>query len=194
MRHPPRHHPGPRSRHIEKLHILFPPRLIFFLQRGQPFAAVLGVPFHKFHPRLLLGQRRRADINPQHVAEPQVFAHALMHHLLTHAATPRITLARPHDKILVLKLAPHTHHLHPLGGIRLDQKCVSHSRKCYPNPPNHNHVPPPPTPPRSHRHRRHLHRLCLDRPWPTENVEGLLHSSRSFTSHRRSPPQNQSPR
>src|SRR5258708_9407911 len=56
-----------------------------------------------------------------------------MHHLLLHAAPSRIVLSRPLRKILVPEFAPHAHHLYPLGGIGLDKKCVSHSRKCYPN-------------------------------------------------------------
>jgi hypothetical protein len=144
MRDPPRHHPGPRPVHIEKLHILLPPHLIFLLQRRQPLPAVLRISFHEFQPRLLLRQRRCAHINSQHIEEPQVFAHALMHHLLMHAASLRITLPRTHRKILVPELTPHAHHLHPLGGIRLDQKYLPHSRKCYPNFPNSTPCPTAP--------------------------------------------------
>src|SRR5579862_6064882 len=135
MGNAPDHYPGSRALHIEELHILFPPGLILRPQLGQALSAILGIPLHKLQPCFHLRQRRRAHINPQHVAKPQVFAHGLMHHLLMHVASPRVALPRTHRQILVAKFAPHTDDFHALGRIRLDKKCVSHSRKCYPNSP-----------------------------------------------------------
>src|SRR5579862_8959426 len=135
MGNAPDHYPGSRALHIEELHILFPPGLILRPQLGQALSAILGIPLHKLQPCFHLRQRRRAHINPQHVAKPQVFAHGLMHHLLMHVASPRVALPRTHRQILVAKFAPHTDDFHALGRIRLDKKCVSHSRKWYPNSP-----------------------------------------------------------
>src|SRR3984957_1640667 len=193
MRDSPRHHPRPRPRHVEKLRVGLPPQIVLPLQRRQSLPAVLRITFHKLQPHFLLWQRRRTHINPKHVAEPQVFAHALMHHLLQHAAPSRVILPRPNAKILIPKLAPHAHHLHSLGGICLDEKCVSHSRKCYPNFPNSIHAPRQPSP-RRHRHRRHLHRLRLDRPRSPAHAESISHSRRSLPSHCRGAPKDKSRR
>src|SRR5579862_3004426 len=56
-----------------------------------------------------------------------------MHHLLVHAASARIASQRPYRKIFIPELAPHADHLHPLGAVSLNKKCVSHTRKYYPN-------------------------------------------------------------
>jgi len=95
VRYPPHHHPGPRSRDIEKLRQALPPRFLFRAQLLQPFAAVFCIPFHEFQPRLLRRQRRLAHFDSQHRAEPQVFAHALMNHLFPYAAPARIARIRP---------------------------------------------------------------------------------------------------
>src|SRR5258708_6032525 len=177
MRHPPRHDPCPRPLYVEELHIRFPPHLIFFLQRRQSIAAVLGIPLHELNARLLLRQRWRIHVNAQHVAEPQVFADALMDHLLMHAASPRITVPRTHREVRVLELTPNTDHFHAFGGVCVHKKCISHSRKCYSNFPNSIHAPPPPAFARCHRYWWHFHRLCLDRSqWPPAHGVSVLYS------------------
>src|SRR2546429_3209195 len=90
-----RDHPGPRTLHIEKLYILFPPWLVFFLQCGQAFATVFGVALHEFQPGLVRWQRWRTHVDPEHVAEPQVFADALVDHLFMHAASAGIVWPWP---------------------------------------------------------------------------------------------------
>ncbi len=135
MRHTPHHDPGPRPLHVKELRFAFPPRLVFSLQRCQSLAAIFRISLHKLDPRLLCRQRRRADIDPQHIAEPQFLAYTLMHHLLVHAPTAWIALSRAHGQVGVAKLAPDADHLHPFGCVRLHQKCIPHSRRCYPNPP-----------------------------------------------------------
>ena len=127
MRNPPHHHPCPRSPDVKKRSLALPPLIIPVPQDRQSFPAILRITLDKLHPRLRNRQRRRSHINAQHVAEPQILAHALMHHLLLHAAPPRIALARPHRQILIAKLAPNANHLHPLSRVRPHQKFVSHS-------------------------------------------------------------------
>src|ERR1700678_379762 len=136
MRHPPRHHPRSGSLHIEELCFPFPPCFVFALQLRQTLPAVLSVPLHKLESRFLLWQWRSTDVDPQHVAEPQVFAHALVHHLFMNAAPSRVALERPQRKILIPELAPHADYFYPLCCVCFDQECISHSRKCYPNFPN----------------------------------------------------------
>ena len=60
------------------------------LQDGETFAAVLGISRHEFPADLPRRQRRRAHIDAQNLPEPEILAHALMHHVLMHASTARI--------------------------------------------------------------------------------------------------------
>src|SRR5579883_1655492 len=107
VRNPPRHHPCARPRHIKKSRLPLPPPFLLAPQRRQPLPAVFRVSPHKLEPRLAAGQRRRSHVDSQHVPEPQVLAHALMHHLLSHAPPPRIPRIRPELHVLVSELAPH---------------------------------------------------------------------------------------
>jgi len=126
MRNPPHHDPSPRPRHVKEFDLLFPPSCVFRFQRRQPLPAVFHISRDEIHPGLLLRQWRRTYINPEHVAEPQVFTHALMHHLLQHAAPSRVGTSRPDDQVLIRELAPHTYNLDPFCCVRLNQECISH--------------------------------------------------------------------
>src|ERR1700685_117340 len=127
-------------RYIEELHTLFPPAFIFLLQRCQPLPTVRGVLLHKLQPRLDFWQWRLAEadrsvrlthIDAQHVAKPQILAHALMYHLLPHTPPARVVRPRTHRHVLIPELAPHADHLHAFSGVRLDKKFVSHNLECY---------------------------------------------------------------
>ena len=71
-----------------------------------------------------LRKRRSADLDAQHAAEPQVLAHALMHHLFVHAPSARVALFGPHRKVLVPEFTPDAQDLHPLGIVGVDKKVV----------------------------------------------------------------------
>lgn len=73
------------------------------------------------------GSGGRAYINSQHVAEPQILAYALMHHLLMQTAAARIAGVGPYRQILVAELAPHTDHFQPLCVVAFYEKRISHS-------------------------------------------------------------------
>src|SRR5258708_23817756 len=70
--------------------------------------------------------RRRTNVNPQHVDKPQIFAHALVHHLFANAAPSRIRLSRTHRQVLVAEFTPHAHNFYPLGPVRFHQEFISH--------------------------------------------------------------------
>src|SRR5579864_8913484 len=50
-----------------------------------------------------------------------------MHHLLEHAASPRISVTRSQSQILIPELAPCADYFDSLRGVRLNQERVSHS-------------------------------------------------------------------
>ena len=74
----------------------------------------------------LVRERRSADVDAQHGAEPRVLAHALVHHVFVNAASARIGLQRSHRKVRVLELTPDAEDLHALGFVGVDQKFVVH--------------------------------------------------------------------
>jgi hypothetical protein len=82
VRDPPHHYPRPRSLYIEKLRLPFPPPLVLGSQRLEPLSAALGISPHELHPDLFIRQRRRPYVDPRHRPKPEVFADALMHHVL----------------------------------------------------------------------------------------------------------------
>src|SRR5438309_10874276 len=94
-------HPRSGALHIEELRWLFPPALILLLECSESLAAMFRIAFHELGAGFLFRKRRSTDFDAQHVAEPQVLAHALMHHLLVHAAAARIAPLRPYRKVLV---------------------------------------------------------------------------------------------
>src|ERR1700730_692437 len=103
---PARHNPGTRTWHVEELRLTGPPRLLFRAQNSKPLLTVFRVAFHEFQSRLRRRQRWRTHIDAQHVAEPQVFAHALMHHLFPNAASARIAVARPAMQMVIAEFTP----------------------------------------------------------------------------------------
>src|SRR5260370_12769761 len=128
VRDPPPHHPCPRSLPIKEFRFRLPPNIIFRLQRREPLSAVLRITLHEIQPGLCRRKWRRVNVNSQHIDEPQILAHALMHHLFVHAAPSRVSLPRTHRKLFVAEFTPHAHHLHPLGLIGLNKKFVFHDR------------------------------------------------------------------
>jgi len=100
VRNPPNHNPCPGSRYIKKFRFRLPPGVVFRPQRREPLSAVFRIALHEFQSSLRRRQRRRVDVNSQHADKPQIFTHALMHHLLVHVAprgSPRA--AAPEDLI-----------------------------------------------------------------------------------------------
>src|ERR1700693_6111663 len=106
VRDPARHNPRARPRHIEELRLTGPPRFLFRAQNSKPLIAIFRVTFHEFHSRLGLWQRRRTHIDAQHIAKPQVFSHAWMHHLFPNAAPAIIAVARPAMHIVISEFTP----------------------------------------------------------------------------------------
>src|SRR5262249_56074123 len=96
---PARHHPGPRSPHIKKLRIPFPPRFIRASQRRKPFFAVLRISPHELEPDLFFRQRWGSHVDPEHRPEPQILADALVHHVFVQTPPPSVPPVRPHRTI-----------------------------------------------------------------------------------------------
>src|SRR5262245_37861229 len=127
MRQTAGHHPRSGSLYIEERRQFLPPALVCLPEYRESISAVFRITFHEFDTRFVLRQRRSMNVEPQHVATPQILAHALMHHLLVHAASTGIVLIRTHRKVLVFELTPYTQDLQSLGCVALDQKLVFHS-------------------------------------------------------------------
>src|ERR1700675_2391649 len=128
VRNPARHNPRARARHIEELRPPRPPRFAFRAQSSKPLFTVLRVTFHEFQPRLVVRQWRSTHIYTQHIAEPQVFAHALMYHLFLHAAPAGITIARAAMHVFITEFAPRADNLDSLCFVGFHQKVVNHRR------------------------------------------------------------------
>jgi len=96
-------------------------------QRSQPLFAVFGITFDELQASLLFGQRWSAYVDPEHVAEPQVFGHALVHHLLVDTAASGVTQARTDREIFVAEFAPDAEDLDTLGFVGLDEEFEFHA-------------------------------------------------------------------
>jgi len=131
MRQTASHHPGSGALHIKELRQLLPPMLVFWPKDGEPLAAMFRVTFHEPDAGFLFRKRRGTAFDAQHVAKPQVLAHALMHHVLVHAPAARIALPRPYREIFVLELAPHAQNFHSFRLVSLDQKIVFHGNDTF---------------------------------------------------------------
>lgn len=106
VRNPPHHDPRTAPRHIEESSMFIPPRVLFFFQSRQPLSAVFHISLNEFDLCFLGGQRRNVHIDSEHVPEPQILTHALMHHLFMHTAPSRIAWSRPDRQILVQEFTP----------------------------------------------------------------------------------------
>src|SRR5678816_1522769 len=126
VRQPASHHPRSGSFYIEERPQLFPPALVGLPKSRESMAAVFRIPLDERDARFVLGQGRRMHVDAEHIAKPQILAHALMHHLLAHAASAGIDLIRPDREVLVPELTPYAQDLQSLGGVALDQKLVCH--------------------------------------------------------------------
>src|SRR5260370_18785897 len=120
------HDPRPGARHIKKVCFGLPPGNVFRPQRREPLSAVFRVTLHKFQSSLGRRQWRRANVNSEHADKPQVFTHALMHHLFAHAAPSRVPRPWPHRKIRIPEFAPHANDLDALSFVRFNKKSASH--------------------------------------------------------------------
>src|SRR6266436_1611894 len=120
------HDPCPGTWHNKKFCFGLPPGAVFRSQRCEPLSAVFRVTLHKFQSSLGRGQWRRANVNSEHADKPQVFTHALMHHLFAHAAPSRVPRPWAHRKIRIPEFAPHANDLDALGFVRFNKKFVSH--------------------------------------------------------------------
>src|SRR3954468_225375 len=100
MGHPASHHPSPRSPHVEKRRLPFPPRLIFSPQNCETLFAVFLIPPHEFEPAFFFRQRRCSDIYVEHRPKPGVLADTLMHHMFVKTAAAHIRRARTDRKII----------------------------------------------------------------------------------------------
>src|SRR6185312_3129603 len=110
---------------IEEFGVCFPPRLIFRPKGHKSFLAILGIALNKIEPSFRFRQRRGADINSQHVHEPEILTDTLVDHVLVNAAPTGIGTGRPNRQIVVLELAPDAHQLQALSVVSLDQKIIS---------------------------------------------------------------------
>src|SRR6185312_607361 len=131
MRQAAGYHPRSGALHIEELRWLFPPALILLLEYRESLAAMFCIALYEPGAGFLFRERRSTHLDAQHVPKPQVLAHALMHHLLVHAAAAWIALPRPYWKVLVRKLAPHAQYLHSFRLVSLDQKIVFHGNNTF---------------------------------------------------------------
>lgn len=88
-----------------------------------PFG-VLGEAPQKSEARLLILQGRRVEVDPEDVAEPEVFADALMDHLLQQVAPPVVGGMRTSMQIIVRKHGPDADNFQPLRVVRISEKPV----------------------------------------------------------------------
>ena len=65
-------------------------------------------------------------VDTEHRPKPDIFADALVHHVLVHTAPASIGRVGAHGQILVSEHAPGANHLDALGLVSLNQKLVSH--------------------------------------------------------------------
>ena len=97
-------------------------------QSSLALSAVLCIAAYELQAGLSRGKRRRANIDAEHVEEPQVLADTLMHHVLVNAPSSKIRSIRADWKVLVPEHAPNANDLDPLGLVRLNQKVVFHKQ------------------------------------------------------------------
>ena len=92
----------------------------------QALGTVFGVTLQELEAGFRARQWRGADVDAEHVAKPVVLAHALVNHLLVHAASAVIVLSGPQGQIAVQKFTPDAEDLYSLGRVAVDQEVVSH--------------------------------------------------------------------
>ena len=119
------HHPRSGALHIEERRCFLPPPLLRASKNLEASGAVRSVLLDERDPRFGLRERRRVHIDAEHLAKPDVLAHALMDHLFAHAAPSWIVTFRSYQQILVSELAPDADHFDSLGFIAVDEKVVT---------------------------------------------------------------------
>ena len=123
----PGNDPRPRAWHIEKRDHLFPPGLSLLTKSGQALSAIFGVTGHKLPANFPRRQGRRAHINAEHVSKPEIFTHALMHHVLVKTAPSCIGRVGPSRKVFIFEHAPHAENFDPLGFVGIEEEVVFHA-------------------------------------------------------------------
>ena len=111
MSEPPHHHPRARPPDVEEVRLFFPPMIALLAKNSETFSTVLRVALDELEAEFQVGERWGIDIDPEHAAEPEILAHALVHHLLMHTTAPSIVGARADGQIIVRELAPDADHL-----------------------------------------------------------------------------------
>src|SRR5512144_3161231 len=119
MSNPPGHDPRPPTDGVKELRFLFPPFIARLAERLETLAAVQGVALNECKPGFRHRQRRCADVDPEHVAKPEILAYALMHHLLMDAAASPVGRVGTDRQILVGEHAPDADDFDALGFVGL---------------------------------------------------------------------------
>src|SRR5262249_36623651 len=114
------YHPCATPACIEEAHLFLPPFVRLRTNLGEPLAAILRIPRDKLVPQVRCKQWECVDINAQHPLEPQILAHALVHHLLQEAAATVVGWVRAETKVSIVEHAPHAQDLEPLSLVRVD--------------------------------------------------------------------------
>ena len=70
--------------------------------------------------------KAKLHVDAQHVAKPEILTHTLVHHLLVHATSSKIALARAYREILVVEFTPDADHFEAFSVIGVDEKVVFH--------------------------------------------------------------------
>src|ERR1700726_4850991 len=96
---PPDHYPEACSRYIEEYCFAFPSGFVFLNQHREPERGVPCVYAHEFEPGFFFGQCRAADLDAEYVSKPEVFARALMQHVLQQVSPASVRRMRSCAKI-----------------------------------------------------------------------------------------------
>src|SRR5262245_57262689 len=118
------HHPRATTHDAEEGYFMLPPLRRLGGEDSLTFQRIRSIPLNKTESRFFFGKRRSADINPEDVPKPKIFAQALVDHLLAHAPAAFVGGMRPKVHVFVAKHAPYTNHFQPFRPIGADQKVV----------------------------------------------------------------------
>lgn len=119
--------PGARAGHVEECGWTFPPGVVFGLQGGESLGAEVGIFVDKGEAGFFGGERRGANIDAEHGAEPEVFADALMDHLFADGTAAGIAGIGAEGQVGVSKFAPGAEDFEAFGGVSFHEKVVAHS-------------------------------------------------------------------
>src|SRR5688572_31559694 len=94
VRDAPHHDPCAAARNTEERHFLLPPRVVTTPESRKTRASGFGITLNECDARLVGRKGRHAKINAEHILEPCVLAHALMHHVFSDAAATLVCRMR----------------------------------------------------------------------------------------------------